>query len=1012
MADIQYNIDYLCRVFKDIANNIVIKYTGSAEDDESFESRSAGDLLINAIYKKDNFFMYNNYISDDFNTVGYTDKKVIEKCFELNDFSAIPEAYHDKLLKIARQRYIDTYEEENNYYRELFGLPDYEDTEEDFVYPDQYIMKMYNIAVNVPIHRIRDVYNKQLPGLGDKNISNLETTDWFKKLIKNNPDKGYLRYVGSKRIPIHTSRKGKNFSILTINISNIDSNFLEEFTRLYEQSRDYFIKTIYNYHYRDIIEYYDNFIAMCILLMTFQQIAIRVPETYINRNFFNVNDIRDFYELYGVPYDLSIHPQIQNNIIRNLNMLMKSKATDKVVFDIISLLGFSDISVNKYYLVKNRKFDEFGVPIVKKKKKFNTNTGKVEEIYDYEEMYESYFYKMSATSTDITNAFKDASNKIPYKSIVSQDPYWIEDANTYNRIWDTQYNYVESKYLSLGISYSITDMMMDNALMLKMLLEKSYEDQTLSIVLPQITGTVEIPLFDVVCILICLTSSQHNLNAEIISLPSKTIAIQDYIDNTEHNTHLDTLKFNFKYFFENTKLKSGADKLSEFMRNMNKDSDDLYDEFMFDFKEVKDPKNKEIYSKIKHIMSPSDYTQFMKCITALSSTVIDPTQKIKYINSTYTSIKDIHKLLSYYMYNATIKNDDYMILKRLYDALYSAKMMTEMFTITGPNSGVKRTAYSYYEYIHNANPLLYNSIYKVDLTEEYMNYTQTNKLNPSSYTFDKFMHDIEKGDIYIDYSKFKDNFENIAEKKAYIFNNISHIITRITTMFHDLPSNLALKNDSCIENLLLKMLRYFKSYTIDILNLNTLFKMDYKVYNTIKFLDMLQITHIDINLTECLNMSYNDFITKYTLTRTMFDPKNNKVKFTDNLSLITLMHILYPNENAIKLRDACVSRVIDYITHDGFSNMRDNIKMDNGRFKHDPDTISFAEDITLKAIIYMANKDKDIIPLKDTIRNITKSIKPIDERSSTFSMIDFVMVIRNYKINDSFGIKDIVVPLK
>ena len=48
MADVQYNIDYLCRVFKDIANNIVIKYSGYAEDDETFESRTAGDLLIAA----------------------------------------------------------------------------------------------------------------------------------------------------------------------------------------------------------------------------------------------------------------------------------------------------------------------------------------------------------------------------------------------------------------------------------------------------------------------------------------------------------------------------------------------------------------------------------------------------------------------------------------------------------------------------------------------------------------------------------------------------------------------------------------------------------------------------------------------------------------------------------------------------------------------------------------------------------------------------------------------------
>lgn len=1011
MADIQYNIDYLCRVFRDIANNIVVKYTGFAEDDESFESRSAGDLLINATYEKDNFFMYDNYSKEDFDAVGYYDTPVIDRCLERKEFSEIPKFFHDKLLPYARKRYIENYEEENDYYRELYGLPTFNEPESEYIHVDEYIMKNYGIAVNIPIHNIRNIYNRQTPGLGDRLILTLENTDWYKELLEEYPDKGYLKHAGVNRIQIAHARRSKNFSLLAINTANIDTNFIEEFIRTYEQCRDYFVKTIYNFHYRGIIDFYDNFIGLCILLMTFQQIAVKIPETYINRNFFNVNDIRDFYELYGIPYDLSIPKQTQKNIIRNLNMLIKAKGTDKVVFDIIELLGFTDITVNKYYLVKNRKVDEMGVPIIKKKKHFNTNTGKVDEIYDYESMHDLYFYKMDVRTNDITNGFKDASNKVPYKDIVSQDPFWFDDANTYSRVWETQYNYVESKYLSLGVSYSITEMMLDNAILFKMLLEKSYNDPSLYITLPQITDSANIPIFDVVCMMIALTSSQHNLNSEIISLPSKVIALQDYCDNTEYNTHLDTLRFNYKYFLSDLKFKQAGEKLAEFMRTDDK-TDNLYNEFMFNFKEVKKVKNQaEIHRVLKNIMTPTDYALFVKCIESLSSDNLDPSQKVKYINITYSDIKELHNVISYYLTDVVNDKDTYMMLKRLHDALFNSKLMTEMFTITGKLTGVKRTAYNYYEYLYHTNPLLYGAIYKVDLSDQYSKYCETNHIDAASYPFNDYLADAEKGTVYIDYKQLKDTYEDAAEKKAGIAAYVTHIITRMKMLFTNLPMTSLLRKDSNIENLLLKMLRYFKSYTIDILNFNTLFKMDYKTYNTLKLMDTLQITHIDMDIRESFNMSYSDFVKKLIAVYNVSDKKNNNIIMSDELTLKGIIDVFFPGTNYIKFKDAVTSIILDYSIRDGFTELRDMMVKEVGSLHYRGD-FRLRDTCLVDMLHYISDKEKNNILLKDTIKNLEKSFVPNENGLERISLIDIVRIVRTIRQNERLKFRDEVIKVK
>ena len=94
-------------------------------------------------------------------------------------------------------------------------------------------------------------------------------------LIKEHPEKKYLKHVGFRRISIQRSRTAKNFTILKVEQESVMESTYREFVRSYEKARIYFVSTCYITQYRNVIPYYDNFIALCIFIMAIQQVSVR-----------------------------------------------------------------------------------------------------------------------------------------------------------------------------------------------------------------------------------------------------------------------------------------------------------------------------------------------------------------------------------------------------------------------------------------------------------------------------------------------------------------------------------------------------------------------------------------------------------------------------------------------------------------------------------------------------------------------------------------------------------------
>ena len=150
---------------------------------------------------------------------------------------------------------------------------------------------------------------------------------------------------------------------------------------------------------------------------------------------------------------MNIDEYTQRSICQNLNLWIQNKSTDKVLLDIADTLGFHNLKIFKYYLTKDRKYDVNGFPIFAYTEKFNTSTGEIEKIPNYQEMYDLYFQKVDITDNDFVLAYNDSRNKKSYTEITETDPFWWNDEDIYNSVWETDYNIIEAKYLSMAISY-------------------------------------------------------------------------------------------------------------------------------------------------------------------------------------------------------------------------------------------------------------------------------------------------------------------------------------------------------------------------------------------------------------------------------------------------------------------------------------------------------------------------------------------------------------------------------
>lgn len=379
-------VELILNDIKAIVDNVIIKLSYQAEKYETANIKREAEKYITAYTEKDSFNSYRSYPMDVLAKAGITNLNDLTEYS--NDKHKIPHDKRKAVVKAMRETVIKEYVELNDYYRELIGLPSIKTPESEYIYLSDEEIDFYNIDEPRPIHE----YPKEIQYKLER--------DLIPRLIELYPERTYLQHMGSKAVNLVRARQAKNFDVIFVDIM-LDNVFMRAFFETYNFSREYFMNMIYNKAFRDRYNLYDNYMGMHIMIMTIQRIIVDTIKMGIDRDFYDLVSIKKLFNVYGVPFFEDLPLDYQRTLVKNVNMLIRAKSTDKVLYDIANTLFYERVRIYKYYLIKERKFDENGEPV--------------------------YAYKEKILDTSPEKFFIKSSNKKTYEFIVKGDRLCTEE---------------------------------------------------------------------------------------------------------------------------------------------------------------------------------------------------------------------------------------------------------------------------------------------------------------------------------------------------------------------------------------------------------------------------------------------------------------------------------------------------------------------------------------------------------------------------------------------------------
>lgn len=718
-------IDELIYFTKTIAVNAVIKDCDKADENESIESLKASDLYIACRENRARFdqFKYDyNFLVES----SILPPALIEDCAKNN--SKIPAKYRDQLLKLRMKKYIDDYVETNNYYRNYMGLPPMEDTEKDFIYLTDELLADIPTLDNpeLPVHM-----------MNNQDLTILYSHGIIDELIEQHPDKTYLKFMSDNAIDVYKARKAMAFQILYIpTVSN--NELMDRWNTKYEQNRMYTLKTYYSEAYKLYSDYYNNFIMIFIILQTMLDIISEVQEFIARREIFDDRSIRYLFESYGIPYYPEIPRKYQLAMVKNINTLLKWKASTKNMIDICSLFGFNEVDIFRYYLLRDRRVKLDGDNDAKNDNyQFHYKTivdenGQEKVVPDNDKNYELKFVRVPIDEP-ADDYLKNEINYEDYDIITNQDEFWdgkSDHADVKSAILDQEFSWTRTKYISIDTMYDLTQISFDLPYFINMLVDDTLLEDYLYVKIPTIKNNHQFRVADLFVYMMAITYIYHGFEDQIMDSRTKILSILGF------NFHVD----------------------------MNEVAQDIYNRNYMTLEDVE----------------ASDFD--------IPTTEIMSFDRLLEI---FRTNKNIWEIACKGMVDADNKRI-YDCYKKVYESCYIADYTTTFFKLQDGT-----TAKTYTEFLKERDYVLYESI--IDL-KSYVDETTLRKT-----ISDIIIEVVYVLDQYMDSDEFK-----------YVFSKFPAV------------------SGDYIRTYMLKVVNFFKSYKVHLLDISTVYKAFDKRENSIK----------------------------------------------------------------------------------------------------------------------------------------------------------------------------------
>lgn len=337
-----------------------------------------------------------------------------------NDSNLIPEDLRQTIVEEQAQRVLNNYEEHNEYYRMLIGLPPNDARKKDYIYVDH-----EGIDPTIPIHE-----------LSIDEIAQLETDGTLDQLKEKYPEAGYLDFLGANKIDLIEAHIAKPYEILRLGppSSNRTREMLEN---EYVKARRYVLTVIDNsqlFHYRQL---YYPYIGVIML-----SVAVRNTLVPSEADYYNFEEILDaILRSYGLLQYFRKFPfTYKQRLVLALDHILMYKGTDGVLVDICKLFAFDNVTANRYYLMKTHMKDADGNIIF---------TGDPNQDYDLN------FVKADIQEHEIDYKPEDI---ISYEEVTNGDYLWQLTPEEKTNLLKEEFNLMMSKYIDVEAAFDITAM--------------------------------------------------------------------------------------------------------------------------------------------------------------------------------------------------------------------------------------------------------------------------------------------------------------------------------------------------------------------------------------------------------------------------------------------------------------------------------------------------------------------------------------------------------------------------
>lgn len=718
-------IDELIYFTKTLAVNAVIKDCDKADENETLESLKAGDLYIAC---RENRAKFENFTYDlDFLIESsILPPAIIIDCAK--DNTRIPDKYKEDLTKARSEKYIKEYVESNNYYRTYAGLPPVEDTKKDFVYlSEDYLSEIPKLEnPELPVHM-----------MNTQDLTILYSHGVIDELIEEYPDKKYLKYMSDNAIDIYKARKALEFQILYIpTVSN--NELMDRWNTKYEQNRMYTIKTYYSDAYKLYSDYYNNFIIVFIILQTMIDIISEVQEFIARRDIFDDRSIRYLFESYGIPYYPEIPRVYQLAMVKNINTLLKWKASTKNMIDICSLFGFDEIDIFRYYLLRDRRIkldedhDATNDDYQFHYKQIQNENGETITVPDNDKNYELKFVRCPIEDK-VDNYLKDKTAYEDYDIITNQDEFWdgkSDHGDIKSAILDQEFSWTRTKYISIDTLYDLSEMCFDLPYFINMLVDDTLLEDYLYIKIPTIKNNHQFRVNDIFVYLMAVTYIYHGFEDKIMQTNTQVLSILGF------NFHVD----------------------------MSEVAEDIFNRYYYTLEDV----------------GAEDFD-----IPNAEITSFDRLLQI------FRTNKNIWKIACNGMINADNKRI-YDCYKKIYESCYIMDYTTTFFTLQDGT-----VAETYTDFLKERDYVLYESL--VDLRS------------------------------YVDETALRRAISDIIIEIVYVLNEYMD-----SKEFKYVFSKFPAASGDYIRTFMLKIVNFFKSYKVHLLDISTVYKAFDKRENSIK----------------------------------------------------------------------------------------------------------------------------------------------------------------------------------